>query len=548
MSYQPGQRVALARIAEPATDLRIGDEGTILTVDHDQQHVTVAWDQGPARTMRLRGGDELIVIPAADQTLAEPVTSGCRPGITWPDVLGALRTVGTADGSAAAERWRQDALGADITGPATAIAGRILAGIRDNDPAILATLPAATGWATQQTGHQPAGGTRLPGERRRQLEAAYLEGFVDAVIGTIAVACHRILHPTGDDGDLSHLHPDRVTLGSVGVFSGDWNAADGDTGFPLTAGYVGTLLDRWNGWAVFACTRTVAEAIVADLQQDRDARRMAYAAGTPETDLDRKVDEECPRLSWDGDAIVADSAVQTGDPEAIERITPRPDGRYVVMGWSWCWEAVDPYDCARIVGDLPEPGREQEWVLLTHVPYTVVAPDPYTAGNRHTPGPDLGYTAELRLGGVPVAAITAAPVPAAAATARLTAVTGRFDAARWQAYVAGARRCGEPMTESGVLDALIQEAELGAEAASIAPTGDTLVRLLDDTGAIREVRRVSPAPAGAQDYAALRGRLAAVGAGGWVWQIFNGRGWRHLTNATSNPQAAAGDPDPGAAS
>jgi hypothetical protein len=35
--------------------------------------------------------------------------------------------------------------------------------------------------------------------------------------------------------------------------------------------------------------------------------------------------------------------------------TPDADGRYVVMGWNWCWEAVDPYACDRIVGDLPDP-------------------------------------------------------------------------------------------------------------------------------------------------------------------------------------------------
>jgi len=31
-------------------------------------------------------------------------------------------------------------------------------------------------------------------------------------------------------------------------------------------GSVGTLIDWWNGWAVFSCTRPVAEAVVAQQQ------------------------------------------------------------------------------------------------------------------------------------------------------------------------------------------------------------------------------------------------------------------------------------------
>src|SRR5439155_6512665 len=47
-------------------------------------------------------------------------------------------------------------------------------------------------------------------------------------------------------------------------------------------------------------------------------------------------------LVFDGDTIVADQRVMYDDPQAIERITPDTDGRYVVMVWNWCWEASPP--------------------------------------------------------------------------------------------------------------------------------------------------------------------------------------------------------------
>src|SRR5256714_2943794 len=58
-----------------------------------------------------------------------------------------------------------------------------------------------------------------------------------------------------------HLRPERIRIGSIGVFAGDWAwtpAADGAMRIPVA--FVGTLIARWNGWAVFACTREVAEA------------------------------------------------------------------------------------------------------------------------------------------------------------------------------------------------------------------------------------------------------------------------------------------------
>jgi hypothetical protein len=171
----------------------------------------------------------------------------------------------------------------------------------------------------------------------------------------------NLARPAGTTGpveamaELAHLHPDNLRLGGTGVFAGDWAWTDGpDGGSRIAVGFVGVLIDTWNGWAVFRCTREVAEAIVADQQQHREQYRA--------------VDEAYTSLVFDGDAIVADQRVLCDDPQAIERITPDPDGRYVVMGWNWCWEAVDPALCERIVGQLPPVGQHQEFVLLTHTP------------------------------------------------------------------------------------------------------------------------------------------------------------------------------------
>ena len=112
----------------------------------------------------------------------------------------------------------------------------------------------------------------------------------------------------------------------------------------------------WNGWAVFSCTRAVAEAIVADQHQQRHQLRETLGTqGVSADELDRRVDAEMADLRFDGDDIIADQRAMADDPDAIERISPDADGRYVVMGWNWCWQPVDPYACDRIVGDLPDP-------------------------------------------------------------------------------------------------------------------------------------------------------------------------------------------------
>ena len=43
--------------------------------------------------------------------------------------------------------------------------------------------------------------------------------------------------------DLSYLHPDNLTIGSIGVFAGDWAWTGAPARIPL--GFVGVLIDRF---------------------------------------------------------------------------------------------------------------------------------------------------------------------------------------------------------------------------------------------------------------------------------------------------------------
>ncbi|MEO3773964.1 DUF4314 domain-containing protein [Micromonospora sp. B9E7] len=362
-SYETGQRIALVHTSDPHTLLRPGDTGTVRR--HDQRHniVEVTWDSGSTLSMCLDAGDRI-----APVTATPPRTGGLVGEATgWAAALQRMRAAGTEAGRTAAEWWAQDIIGARVGGDTRLAARRILAGVEDGDPAVLDALPHFSsagesvdiaGWElfADATGDTTGWfGLRL--QQRDEAMAVYRDAYDTAVTDRVAELCHLAASPTGRD--VSHLHPDRVRIGDVGVFSGDWARTTGPDGDDrIEVGFVGALIDHWNGWAVFSCTRPVAEAIVADQQSHRDQyRHRLRQQGVPADDLDRRVDAELADLHFDGDVIVADQRALSDDPEAIERITPDADGRYVVMGRSWCWEAVDPYDCDRIVGDLPDPDQ-----------------------------------------------------------------------------------------------------------------------------------------------------------------------------------------------
>ncbi|MEU7923229.1 DUF4314 domain-containing protein [Micromonospora zamorensis] len=363
MTYQPGQRVALVHTSDPHTQLRPGDTGTVRRHDQRHQLVEVTWDSGSALSMYLDAGDRIQPV-----TTTPPPTGGLvGEAAGWAAALQRMRAAGTEAGQSAAEWWAQDTIGARASGDTRLTARRVLAGIDDGNPAVLDALPRFTsaaeavdtaGWElfADATGDS-TGWFGLRIQQRDEAMTVYRDAFDTAATDRVADLCHLAASPTSRD--VSHLHPDRVRIGDVGVFSGDWaRTVDLDGNDRIEVGFVGTLIAHWNGWAVFSCTRAVAEAIVADQQRHRDQYRDSLRdEGVPAGELDRRVDDALVDLSFDGDVIVADQRALSDDPDAIERIAPDGDGRYVVMGRSWCWEAVDPYACDRIVGDLPDPDQ-----------------------------------------------------------------------------------------------------------------------------------------------------------------------------------------------
>lgn len=112
--------------------------------------------------------------------------------------------------------------------------------------------------------------------------------------------------------------------------------------------------------------------------------------------------------------------------------------------------------------------------------------------------------------------------------------------------MAAARCCGAPMTDAAVLDALTLETLLGHATDDAITAGDTFVRLLDDTGTIRDLVRVSPAPATPDAFHALQARLRTTRPDprGVAWQYWNGRVWRHLTNAGADQPPTSSETAP----
>ena len=153
--------------------------------------------------------------------------------------------------------------------------------------------------------------------------------------------------------DPDYLRPDRLRIGDIGVFAGSWAWVEGPNGPRIPVGFVGTLIGTWNGWAVFTCTREVAEAIVADQNRCRaDLRADLEAQGVTGTELTENVDERITPMHVDGDEIVTDERLTYGE-EGLHRDGPDDSGMYVINGWRWTWSAVSPSDCDHIAGHLP---------------------------------------------------------------------------------------------------------------------------------------------------------------------------------------------------
>lgn len=350
----------------------------------------------------------------------------------------------------------------------------------------------------------------------------------------------------GHANDLSHLQPDRLRIGGVGVFAGDWAWVEGPNGPRIPVGFVGTFIDTWNGGAVFACTRAVAETIVAEQERLRSQERDRLAAlGLTGEDLDTQVDDITP-MYFDGEEIVVDERRNHGEG-GVSRIGPRDDGRYVVNGWSWTWTAVDPTACDRIAGTIPAYGQHQEFVMLTHSPMR--APHDrlaVTAVRYLETHHGVAYTADVTLDGRPAGTID----NAGHGGASMFHPSGdRFGWRDLEQFVAECRWQGMPAQEEQVLEALISEHDIGDAITAAQALGRRLIRLLDDHGNTAATYTSEQVPAGFAARHAWAAHLTATEAPNhpyltvFRWQCWTGRHWTDLalpirTTGTDSQEAA----------
>ena len=520
MNYEPGQRVALTPITGSSLTAR---HGVVRVYDSGTQVVTVGWDDGTITEVRPADGDRLDVL-ATPQPISEAA---------WQQVLAAVSARGSQDGRRAFEQWGREQDGRDPAQVRTT-ARQILQNLHSGED--LDDLPGlqylTSGFAQPPSDDQlsqlladgePARWQPVGTDRWEQAVWRYRDAFETAVQQDAGDWARRTLIPAAGGRDLAGLRADQVCSGRVGVFSGDWMWTQPHDGPDYCRiGFVGTLIDRWNGWAVFSCTRQVAGAIVTDQQQQRaQEQARLQAGGMSQADARRQVDGWLADLTFNGDTIVADQRVMSDDPDAIERITPDPDGRYVVMGWNWCWQAVDPYDCDRIVGDIPAPGGEREFVLLEHTAGMRLPHDRLRLQVlRHWPVTGgLAYVGALLYDGLRVATVG----NDAAGNGTDLLVLDQAAAEQLAAFLTGCRYQGQPVGWPRLLDALADEVYVAAAVKHADADGQALVRSVDTTGRTRSMRPVYPKPSGWDALTRLGADLAHESTN--QWQLWTGRSW-----------------------
>ncbi|GAA2617331.1 hypothetical protein [Paractinoplanes durhamensis] len=523
-SFTVGQRITLLYSVET---VRAGALGTVREVHPDQDSVVADWDNGPTATAH----------PATD---LGAVTSSWVPaagtGLTWPQTLQAVRAAGNQAGREAADQWCRATIGENATSDPKPAARNALLDIAGESPELIVGLPlyhragrdaveppTDSDLVTLMDGPHLPTHWNISDDCCNEATDAYQDAFDTGLVEHVAEQCRLVASPTGDGRDLSHLGAKDIRLGRAGVFSGHWHATTDDGPDRYRIGFAGVLVDWWNGWAVFDCTREVADRIVADLDATREQERQDWwrRGLRRRADLNRAVDETLARVWFDRDVLVMDQRGMSRDPQAIERGTAAADGRWIVMGRNWTWQAVDPHDCDHIAGDLPATGDEQVWTLLWHTPGLRVPHDRL----RITPA----GTITLALDGEPVA-VTDHHGDGSRLRFLRDDLFGPQD---WATYLTESRYQDGPVSEARLLTALLIEAELGQRITAREP-GTTLVRLLDDAGHTIETRPVPVAP---RDWDAVRALAVTLPdeRAGTRWQVWVSHGWLALTPTGPNP-------------
>lgn len=281
-----------------------------------------------------------------------------------------------------------------------------------------------------------------------------------------------------------HLDAVNIMIGDAGLFAGDWAAYDqhGRTRHPV--GFVGRL-DAFRGregrYAVFSCDRVVAEAIVAEQERLRDeTRERLRAEGLRGSDLDAELDLAYAPLRFEGDEIVLDERLVHGEADGVSRICPSPGGRYVIFGWRWEWQTVDPADCDRIVGTPPTAAEQSARIPLIHsplhVPHDRLTVTSLTESLTYN---GVAFNATLCLDGTPVGVIQ--NEGNGGETWLPPHDPARFS---WHDMHEFALRCRyrrQPTDEETVLNRLVTEYDLARRIAAL-PPNTILARSVDDDG------------------------------------------------------------------
>ncbi|MDG4795029.1 hypothetical protein [Micromonospora sp. WMMD1082] len=508
----------------------------VYVIDPEHATVTVHGPGDPSRPLTRHH----LTDPAQQTSYTEEP----RPA----DLVTAARGAGDTHGRSLADTWAQHAL----DGPraqARIAAMRILTGAPDALQALPDTEPTpdlriSAPAKLARVFDSPAW-SRLTPTRRSEVIDAWRAAASAALADRVVEHCRNLLGATDSAGrNLSHLHPDQLRIGGVGVFAGDWSYPTDPSGeVPLPVGFVGVLTGTWNGYAVFTCSRQVAEAIVADQQVQRERHRAwLIDLGRGPADADGHVAEVFATMRFDGDTIVVDESAVSGDPDAVTRIEPDQDGQYVMMGGSWAWQALDPHDCEHVVGVLPAPSAQQRFVDLPHTGLRAPHDRLHVTDLQAAPGVPSTSVVTLALDDAPVAeALTSAD------GSHLSRLSAAFDHNDWAAYLTGCRQHGQPVSETQVLDALITEFQVGQAARRAAADRAVLTRLLDADGTILRLLPVWPAPRGhlARSQLGQRLRLENPHPRDHLWQWWNGTAWRPLASNSGMHTVTERKPNPG---
>lgn len=335
--------------------------------------------------------------------------------------------------------------------------------------------------------------------------------------------------------DLARLHPDHVRIGRAGIFALDMNYTTDTAGQPrLPVGFIGVLIDVWNGWAVFRCTRDVADAIITDQRRARDTERarLTATAMTGE-EVEATLNETIPDMYWDGDDVVTDNRAGHGDTDAFTRSSPDEHGHYVINGWDWTWTPVDPADCDRVAGTAPALGDEIAFIPLLHTDMTVPPASPHVRDlhTRQTPTGTASLVTLCRDG----AAVAVIETDAAGDPIRLYG-SRAFTAADLTEFINHCRLRGRTPTGNEVLRALVDEYQITAILEFTLNRGGTLARQRDRNGETVTEIVVIPEPSDPSRRSALATQVLRdyPHPRGIEWQIWRRGAWRFLARVTTS--------------